>query len=96
MRVLRALALISIAGWLGIMAFFSLGALPLVVRAIDPVSTGQVLVALLPAYYTWGAVLCAIALVAGVLQVASGREGRRPGAAFLCLEMLSLPSRRGR
>lgn len=151
MRVLRALALIAVAGWLGVMAFFSLGAPPLVVRAIDRVSAGQVLVALLPAYYMWGVVLCAIALVASVLQVASGRDGRlRPlagaalcavmlgllvwastfvvprvvaawrarddkafvqshralvrlnvatmtaGAVFLCLEVLSLPSRRGR
>lgn len=92
MRVLRVLALISIAGWLGVMAFFSLGALPLVVRALDRVSAGQLLVALLPAYGTWGLVLCAVALVASVLQVASGREGRlRPLAgAALCAVTLGL------
>ena len=151
MRVLRAFALICVAGWLGIMAFFSLGVAPLVFRAIDRAVAGQAVVAVLPSYYTWGLALCGIALVANVLQVASGGAGRlRPlagaslcgvmlgllvwsssvvapraeaawrarddaafaqshralvqlnvatmaaGAAFLCLEVLSLPSRRGR
>lgn len=92
MRILRALALVCVAGWLGIMAFFSLGAVPLVLRAIDRASAGQAVVAVLPSYSTWGVVLCAIALVASVLQAASGAEGRlRPlvGAA-LCGVTLGL------
>lgn len=151
MRVLRALAVIAVAGWLGIMAFVALTGVPLLVRAMDRVTAGQVVLAVLPSYYTWGAVLCVAALIASVLQVASGKEGRlRPlvggalcgvmlgllvwsstvvapraeaawrarddpafvsahralvrlnvvtmaaGAAFLCLEMFTLPSRRGR
>jgi len=150
-RVLRALALIAVAGWLGMMAFVALTGVPLMVRAMDRGTAGQVVLAVLPSYYTWGAVLCVAALVACVLQAASGREGRlRPlvggalcgvmlgllvwastfvvpraaaawrahdntafalshralvrlnvatmaaAAAFLCLEMFTLPSRRGR
>lgn len=92
MRMLRALALICVAGWLGIMAFFSLGVAPLVFRAIDRAPAGQAVVAVLPSYFAWGTALCAIALVASVLQAASGREGRlRPliGGA-LCGVMLGL------
>lgn len=92
MRVLRALALIAVAGWLGMMAFVALTGVPLMARAMDRATAGQVVLAILPSYYTWGAVLCAAALVACVLQVASGREGRlRPLAgAALCAVMLSL------
>ncbi len=130
MRILRALALIAVAAWLGMMVFVALTGVPLMVRAMDRVTARQVALAVLPSYYTWGAALCVAALVACVLQAASGSEGRlRPlnggalcgvmlgllvwalshralvrlnvatmaaAAAFLCLEMFTLPSRRGR
>jgi len=90
--VLRILAVVAIAGWLGIMAFFSFGVAPLVFRTIDRAVAGQAVAATLPRYYEWGLVLCGIALGAYVLQVVSGREGRwRPliGAA-LCGAMCGL------
>jgi hypothetical protein len=83
--VLRILAVVAVAGWLGIMAFFSFGVAPLVFRTIDRVVAGEAVAAVLPRYYEWGLVLCGIALAACVLQVVSGREGRmRPliGAAL--------------
>jgi len=150
-RVLRAVGLVSIAGWLGVMAFFSLGALPLVLRAVDRATAALVVIAVQPSYFSWGIALCGIALATSVVQVASGREGRlRPlagaalcgvtlgllvwsstivgpravaawrtrddpafarshralvrltvatmaaAAAFICVEVVSLPSRRGR
>src|SRR5438046_2374885 len=92
MRVLRALAVIAVAGWLGIMAFFAFGVAPLVFRAIDRAVAGEAVAAVLPSYYAWGLALCALALVATVIQVVSGADGRlRPlGSAALCAVMLGL------
>lgn len=92
MRVLRALAVIAVAGWLGIMAFFAFGVAPLVFRAIDRAVAGEAVAAVLPRYYAWGLVLCAVALAASVIQVVSGAAGRlRPlGSAALCAVMLGL------
>jgi uncharacterized protein DUF4149 len=92
MRILRGLVVVAVAGWLGIMGFFSFGVAPLVFRTIDRTVAGQAVAAILPRYYDWGLVLCGIALAACVLQVVSGREGRlRPliGAA-LCGAMCGL------
>ena len=92
MRILRSLAVVAIAGWLGIMAFFSYGVAPLVFRTIDRAVAGQAVDAVLPRYYDWGLVLCGMAVVACVVQVLSGREGRaRPliGGA-LCGAMCGL------
>lgn len=92
MRVLRALILVAVAAWLGIMAFFSFGVAPLVFRTIDRAVAGQAVAAVLPHYYGWGIALCAVALAAAVVQVLSGREGRlRPlVSAALCGAMLGL------
>lgn len=92
MSVLRAVAVIAVAGWLGIMAFFSFAVAPLVFRTIDRAVAGQAVAAVLPRYYAWGVALCAVALAASVIQVASGRDGRlRPLAgAALCGVMLGL------
>src|SRR2546421_7833093 len=76
MRILRSFAVVAIAGWLGIMAFFSFGVAPLVFRTIDRAIAGQAVAAVLPRYYDWGLVLCGMAVVACVVQVLSGREGR--------------------
>jgi len=76
MRILRSLAVVAIASWLGIMAFFSFGVAPLVFRTIDRAIAGQAVAAVLPRYYDWGLVLCGAAAVACVVQVLSGREGR--------------------
>ena len=92
MRLLRSLAVAAIAGWLGIMAFFSFGVAPLVFRTVDRAVAGQAVAAVLPRYYAWGIVLGGIAVVACVVQVLSGREGRlRPliGGA-LCGAMCGL------
>jgi len=90
--MLRALAVTSVAAWLGIMAFFSFAVAPLVFRMLDRAVAGQAVAAVLPHYYGWGVVLCAVALTAAVLQVLSGRDGRlRPlGTAALCGVMLGL------
>lgn len=93
MRVLRALAVVSVAGWLGIMAFFSFEVAPIVFRTIDRVVAGQAVAAVLPRYYWWGLMLSAVALVASVVQVISGREGRlRPllGAVLVSLMLAML------
>jgi len=84
MNLLRTLALVCVAGWLGIMAFFSFAVAPVVFRAIERAVAGQA-AAVLPRYYAWGLVLTAIALVASLIQLVAGSEGRmRPliGAAL--------------
>ena len=92
MRGLRALAVICVAGWLGIMAFFSFEVAPVVFKTIDRAVAGQAVAAVLPRYYQWGLVLSAIALVATAIQAISGREGRlRPfGGAVLCATMVAM------
>jgi hypothetical protein len=91
-RILRAAAVIAVAGWLGVMAFFSFGVAPLVFATIDRALAGQAVAAVLPRYYAWGMALCAVALAASVIQVVSGKDGRlRPLAgAALCGAMLGL------
>src|SRR5256885_14965299 len=74
MRILRSLAVVAIAGWLGIMAFFSFGVAPLVFRTIDRAVAGHAVAAVLPRYYDWGLVLCGMAVVACEIGRASCRE----------------------
>ena len=85
MNLLRTLAIVCVAGWLGIMAFFSFAVAPVVFRAIDRAVAGQAVAAVLPRYFVWGPVLTAIAFVASLIQLIAGTEGRlRPliGAAL--------------
>jgi putative copper export protein len=91
-RALRALTLVAVAAWLGIMAFFSFGVAPLVFQTIDRAVAGKAVAAVLPRYYSWGIALCAVALAAAVVQLLSAREGRlRPlVSAALCGAMLGL------
>src|SRR6266705_1455149 len=92
MGVVRSLAVIAIAGWLGIMAFVSFGVAPRIFRALDRAVAGEAVAAILPRYYDWELVLCGVALAGCVFQVLAGREGwLRPliGAA-LCGLMCGL------
>jgi hypothetical protein len=75
MTLLRALALVSVAAWLGIMAFFSFEVAPVVFKTIDRAIAGQAVAAVLPRYYRWGMALSGIAFVASALQI-SGKSGR--------------------
>jgi hypothetical protein len=89
--VVRTLAVICVAAWLGIMAFFSFEVAPIVFRTIDRAVAGQAVTAVLPRYYQWGVILSALALVASAMEALRGRAGRaRPllGAA-LCGVMLA-------
>jgi hypothetical protein len=92
MGVVRSLAVIAVAGWLGIMAFVSFGVAPRIFRTLDRAVAGEAVAAILPRYYDWGLILCGVALACCVFQVLSGREGwLRPliGAA-LCGVMCGL------
>src|SRR2546425_546581 len=92
MGVVRSLAVIAVAGWLGIMAFVSFGVAPRIFRTLDRAVAGEAVAAILPRYYDWGLVLCGVALAGCVFQVLAGREGwLRPliGAA-LCGLMCGL------
>jgi len=92
MRLFRALAVVCVAGWLGIMAFFSFEVAPIVFKTIDRAIAGQAVTAVLPRYYQWGLTLSAIALVASATQVIWGKEGRlRPLlATALCGLMVTM------
>ena len=76
MTLLRGLAVVSVAAWLGIMAFFSFEVAPVVFKTIDRAIAGQAVAAVLPRYYRWGLALSGIALVTSALQAISGRSGR--------------------
>src|SRR5437867_12668433 len=92
MEILRALVLVCIAGWLAISAFFSFAVAPLAFRVIDRTVAGQLVAAVLPRYYDWGVVLCAIAATASAVQAVSGRRprGRALAGVGLCGLMLCL------
>ena len=68
MTLLRALAVMTVAAWLGIMAFFSFEVAPVVFKTIDRAIAGQAVTAVLPRYSRWGLALSGIALVASALQ----------------------------
>src|SRR4030095_11725202 len=73
MTLLRTLAVVAVAAWLGIMAFFSFEVAPVVFRTIDRAIAGQAVTAVLPRYYRWGLALSGVALVASALQAISGK-----------------------
>jgi hypothetical protein len=88
---LRTVAVICVAAWLGIMAFFSFEVAPIVFRTIDRAVAGQAVTAVLPRYYQWGLILTALALVASAIEaLRPTAERSRPllGAA-LCGIMLA-------
>ena len=84
--------MVCVAGWLGIMAFFSFEVAPIVFKTIDRAIAGQAVTAVLPRYYQWGLTLSAIALVVSAIQVIWGKEGRlRPLlATALCGLMVTM------
>jgi hypothetical protein len=93
MTLLRALAVVAIAAWLGIMTFFSFEVAPVVFKTIDRAIAGQAVTAVLPRYYWWGLALSGFALVASALQAISGKSGRlRPllGTALAALMVTML------
>lgn len=70
---LRALALACMASWVGIMAFFSFVAAPRLFRSLERREAGELVAALLPAYYQWGIALSGLAV--GALVVLAARRG---------------------
>jgi hypothetical protein len=92
MEILRTLVLVCIAGWLAISTFFSFAVAPLAFRVIDRQVAGQLVSAVLPRYYDWGIILCAIALTAAAVQAVSGRRPRTVALAGvgLCGAMVCL------
>ena len=92
MEILRTLVLVCIGGWLAISAFFSFAVAPLAFRVIDRAVAGQLVAAVLPRYYDWGVVLCAIALTASAVLTGLGMRprGRALAGVALCGTMLGL------
>src|SRR5258705_12269220 len=92
MDILRVLVGVCIAGWLAISRFFSSAVAPLASRVIDRGAAGQLVSAVIPRYYDWGIVLCAIALTASAVLAVSGMRprGRALAGVALCATMLGL------
>jgi hypothetical protein len=90
MDILRVLVVICIAGWLAISTFFSFAVAPLAFRVIDRGVAGQLVSAVLPRYYDWGIVLCAIALTASAVVSGMRPRGRALAGVALCGTMLGL------
>jgi Domain of unknown function (DUF4149) len=91
MDMLRVLLMVCVAGWLAISTFFSFAVAPLAFRVIDRGAAGQLVSAVLPRYYDWGVVLCAVALTASAVLAASGRLPRLRALAgvVLCAVMVA-------
>lgn len=85
MEALRALALACMACWVGIIAFFSFVAAPGLFRTLERADAGELVAALLPAYYQWGIALAGVAVGALVVlaaRTAAGRLRHLAGAAL--------------
>jgi hypothetical protein len=92
MTPLGVLTVAVMGAWLGIMAFFSFVAAPILFRTMERSVAGAVAAAVLPGYYVCGLVLGAATLLALVLRVAA-REPRwrwNVLAAVLTTAMLGL------
>jgi Domain of unknown function (DUF4149) len=85
MDMLRVLLMVCVAGWLAISTFFSFAVAPLAFRVIDRGAAGQLVSAVLPRYYDWGVVLCAVALTASAVLAISGRTPRLRALAGVVL-----------
>ena len=90
MDILRVLIVVCVAGWLAISTFFSFAVAPLAFRVIDRGVAGQLVSAVLPRYYDWGIVLCAIALTASAVVSGMRPRGRALAGVALCGAMLGL------
>jgi hypothetical protein len=77
MDALRALALVCMASWAGIITFFSFVAAPGLFRALERREAGDLVAALLPVYYQWGIALAGVAVGALVVLAARASTGRR-------------------
>ena len=90
MDILRVVVVVCVAGWLAISTFFSFAVAPLAFRVIDRGAAGQLVSAVLPRYYDWGIVLCAIALTASAVVSGVRPRGRALAGVALCGTMLCL------
>lgn len=92
MTPLTTLAVACVAAWIGITAFFSFAAAPLLFRVIDRGVAGAAVAALLPRYYVTGLVLSTVALLALLVAVArrAPRRGVHAIGALLTATMVVL------
>ena len=90
MDILRVLVVVCVASWLAISTFFSFAVAPLAFRVIDRGVAGQLVSAVLPRYYDWGIVLCAISLTASAVVSGMRPRGRALAGVALCGTMLGL------
>jgi hypothetical protein len=92
MTALRLVTVVALSAWLGIMAFFSLIAAPVLFRTLERGAAGAAASAVLPGYYAAGAVLCAVVLLALVLRttIRGPRSGWDVAAVVLTATMLGL------
>src|SRR5438094_3084326 len=75
MTPLGVLTVAATGAWLGIMAFFSFVAAPILFRTLERGVAGDAAASVLPGYYVCGLVLGAVALLTLVLRVVA-REPR--------------------
>ena len=90
MKAWQTLTVAAIAGWLGVMSFFSFLVAPLAFRVIDRTAAAQVVTAVLPRYYVFGLALCALALVGILARAARGGARGQIPTGILCLLMLAM------
>lgn len=88
MTALRFLYLLSLAVWIGSLAFFSFFAAPALFRALPREEAGRAVAAVFPAYYAVGWAAGAVALAATLAGAAAA--GRFPSAARWRAGLLAL------
>jgi hypothetical protein len=80
---------LALAVWVGSVAFFTFGAVPVVLRVLGADAGGRLVRALCPRYYVWGTVCGAVALPAAVGVPLSFPEYRAPAVGIQALAILA-------
>ncbi len=74
---LTSLFVLSLVGWIGGVAFYSLLVLPILFTRLAPSEAGSIAALIFPAYYYSGVVFGALMLVVVLLEAGRGRRGWR-------------------
>ena len=75
MTPLSVLTTAAVSAWLGIMAFFSFVAAPVLFRTMERSVAGAAAATLLPGYYAVGGLLCGLALLLLILRLVVRESG---------------------
>jgi len=85
--LLRFVFLLCLGLWVGAIAFFSFVVAPAIFGVLEPARAGEMVGAIFPRYYAFGAGAAAVALVSGVVIARRATAPGWWGAAIVCIAL---------